>query len=285
MQKRTLHKLITQSLEIDSVSAIKANSVGFMCRSLILATLPHSKAYCSTYTRDNSYVSLTVQAGPNCNNIPYGTKPRLILAFLCTEAVKTKSRSIYLGTNLSNFMSKLGYQVTGGKNGSLSSFKEQFHSLLNCVYCVRFKDYNCQFIITYKSCVFNKESNQNDYGYCVLTEEFYKEIINRPVPCDLRLLNCLRNDSLAFDIYMWLTYRVNALADNICINWDSLANQFGADYTRERTFKAKFAKALSKIRVNWNVQAFVSRDGLLLMPSLSHIPKNSTVFSLKSLKK
>ena len=42
------------------------------------------------------------------NKLPYGNLPRLILAWICTEAVRTQSREIVLGRSLSKFMRALG---------------------------------------------------------------------------------------------------------------------------------------------------------------------------------
>ena len=50
------------------------------------------------------------------NKLPYGNLPRLILAWLCTEVVRTGSREIVLGKSLSDFMRALGvYSSSGGK--------------------------------------------------------------------------------------------------------------------------------------------------------------------------
>ena len=40
--------------------------------------------------------------------LPYGNIPRLLLAWVCTEAVRTQSRVITPGDSLSEFMRKVG---------------------------------------------------------------------------------------------------------------------------------------------------------------------------------
>ena len=42
------------------------------------------------------------------NKLPYGNFPRLILAWVCTEAVRTQSRELVLGRSLSEFMGRFG---------------------------------------------------------------------------------------------------------------------------------------------------------------------------------
>ena len=47
-----------------------------------------------------------MSAGIN-NKLPFGNLPRLLLAWVCIEAVRTGSREIILGKSLSEFMRKL----------------------------------------------------------------------------------------------------------------------------------------------------------------------------------
>ena len=49
------------------------------------------------------------------NKLPFGNLPRLLLAWLSTEAVRTQSRELVLGRSLSDFMRTLGvYSSAGG---------------------------------------------------------------------------------------------------------------------------------------------------------------------------
>ena len=52
------------------------------------------------------------------NKLPYGNIPRLLLAWVCTEAVRTQSRELVLGRSVAEFMRKLGiYHNSAGKGG------------------------------------------------------------------------------------------------------------------------------------------------------------------------
>ena len=44
-----------------------------------------------------------------------------------------------------------------------------------------------------------------------LSEKFYNEIINHPVPIDMNTLAALKRCSLGLDLYLWLVYRTFAL--------------------------------------------------------------------------
>ena len=55
------------------------------------------------YVRRNGPYTLVMSAG-GLNKLPFGNLPRLLLAWVCTEAVQTRSRVLVLGKSLSDFM-------------------------------------------------------------------------------------------------------------------------------------------------------------------------------------
>ena len=62
---------------------------------------------------------MSAEAG--LNKLPFGNLPRLLLAWVCTEAVRTQSRELVLGKfSLSKFMRTLGINSdSGGSRGDL----------------------------------------------------------------------------------------------------------------------------------------------------------------------
>ena len=62
------------------------------------------------------------------NKLPFGNIPRLLLAWVCTEAVRTQSRHLILGASLSEFMGKLGMDCVGGARTRL---RNQMRRLFN----------------------------------------------------------------------------------------------------------------------------------------------------------
>jgi hypothetical protein len=110
-----------------------------------------------------------------------------------------------------------------------------------------------------------------------LSEHFFNEVIDRPVPIDMRAIKALKQSPMALDIYTWLTYRASYLKRPTVIPWASLALQFGSDYTRLRAFKEAFLRELKKvILVYGQVQVEATDDGLLVRPSLTHISKKGS---------
>ena len=85
---------------------------GFMARTMALCSLPRSNpANRLQYKRVNGPFTLymTVTGG---NKLPYGNFPRLILAWVSTEAVRTQNRELVLGKSLADFMRALGVYST-----------------------------------------------------------------------------------------------------------------------------------------------------------------------------
>ena len=97
------------------VSASEADaSLGFMARTMALCSLPRSNpGNRKEYERVNGPFTLYMVAGGG-NKLPYGNLPRLILAWVSTEAVRTQSRELVLGKSLSEFMRTLGIYNSGG---------------------------------------------------------------------------------------------------------------------------------------------------------------------------
>ena len=97
------------------VSASEADpDRGFMARLLVLCSLPRSNPG-NQYrdVRRNGPYTLVMIAG-GLHKLPFGNLPRLILAWVCTEAVRTRSRVLILGPSLAKFMKTLGVYTTSG---------------------------------------------------------------------------------------------------------------------------------------------------------------------------
>ena len=91
-----------------------------MARLLALCSLPRTNPKNQhEFKRVNGPYTLYMVAGGG-NKLPYGTLPRLLLAWVCTEAVRTQSPELILGDSLSEFMRKVGiYSTSGDKHTRL----------------------------------------------------------------------------------------------------------------------------------------------------------------------
>ena len=122
----------TVRLAIEDELAHEAGALGFMARAMVQATLPHRAVDGTYFERKNGSFTLSLMASPKIG-LPYGSIPRLLLAWVTTEAVKTRSRELELGDSMSAFMSELGLKPTGGANGSITRLKNQTRRLFSIV--------------------------------------------------------------------------------------------------------------------------------------------------------
>jgi hypothetical protein len=99
----------------------------FMARQLVQATLPHKNpGTVPLWKRTNGNLTLAIQPGIDIRSgqshgYPYGTVPRLLLFWMTTEAVRTKSHRPELGHTLSDFMLQLGLNPDNGSMGAKRS--------------------------------------------------------------------------------------------------------------------------------------------------------------------
>lgn len=281
LSPQSIDSLINQALAIEDEQAQEAGALGFMARAMVQATLPHRKVDGNEFERRNGSFTLTLQA-PSKIGLPYGSIPRLLLAWVTTEAVKTKSRELELGDSMSSFMAELGLTPTGGANGSITRLKNQTRRLFSATITAAYEDgeqvADMGYRLADRSVLWWHSKDPEQAGLwkstVTLSEHFFNEVIDRPVPIDMRAIKALKQSPMALDIYTWLTYRASYLKRPTVIPWSSLALQFGSNYAQLRQFKAAFLDELKKVvLVYGQVQVEATEHGLIVKPSLTHISK------------
>jgi hypothetical protein len=291
MKKNRDEELLRHALAIGDVEAQEAGSLVFSARALVLASLPYrDPGEVPSFGRKNGGFSLSIQPGWDSENnvslgFPYGNVPRLLLAWITTEAARKKSRDLEFGKSLTDFMSQLGLRPTGGEEGSIRRLRQQmirlFGAHISCMYVGegRFSMQNVQ--VASHTELWWDPLQPDDTGKfkagsgITLGYEFFQEIINRPVPLDLRVIHAIKKSPLALDIYAWMTYRMSYLKKPTTIPWASLALQFGTDYTRLRDFKKSFLEQLAAVKLMYCHARFSteSTKGLTLYPSRPQVLK------------
>jgi hypothetical protein len=273
---RRQQKIIDAGLRCQDEPA-QGLDVGYAARMAVLATLPHSARPGKEFTRRNGHYRMTIWSD---EGLPYGTVPRLLLAWCTTEAVRTQSPQLYLGNNLSQFMERLGLVPTGGRWGTVPRLKEQarrlFASRISCTYddgqSWRIRSVQ---VVDDADLWWSQAPGQDTLweSQLLLNQRFFQELVDRPVPIDLRALEALRRSALALDIYLWLTYRMSYLKGKTLVPWAELEAQFGAGYTRPDNFRAHFTKQLKAVAAVFPVRASPSTRGLELLPSPPHVKR------------
>ena len=92
--------------------------------------------------QDEAGVELLAPIGPRAGANTYGNLPRLILAWLCTEAVRTQNRVLVLGKSLSDFMRELDIYAGGGN--AHTKLRNQMKRLFGCTVSLIYEDKNGQ---------------------------------------------------------------------------------------------------------------------------------------------
>lgn len=124
-----VNKLVTKFLAIEAENAKEAGTLVFTARAMVVATLPHSKPDGFLFQRNNGDYTLTMMADPKFG-LPYGSLPRLLLAWLTREAKRTQSPEIYLGKTFSAFLRALKLTQSGGERGDATRLREYIeHSI------------------------------------------------------------------------------------------------------------------------------------------------------------
>ena len=139
---QALHHFTLSDQVNQLVSASEADpDRGFMARTMALCSLPRTNpGNRLQYVRRNGPYQLYMIAGGG-NKLPYGSLPRLILAWVCTEAVRTQSRELVLGRSLSEFMRTLDiYSTSGGSRGDRTRLRNQMRRLFNAHVQLAYKD-------------------------------------------------------------------------------------------------------------------------------------------------
>ena len=114
-QARRGFTLADQVDQLVGASESGPRSAAFMARTMALCSLPRSNPRDRLrYVRRNGPYTLVMNAG-GLYKLPFGHLPRLLMAWISTEAVRTQSRVLVLGDSLSEFMRALDIYSSDGK--------------------------------------------------------------------------------------------------------------------------------------------------------------------------
>ena len=262
--------------------------LGFMARLLALCSLPRSNpGNRLQYKRVNGPYTLIMYSS-GAYKLPFGNIPRLLMAWVCTEAVRTQSRELLLGRSLSKFMRALGIKSnSGGARGEYTRLRNQMKRLFGCTVSLIYKDEHGEAavnsLIARRTEFWWNERKPDDPALwdskIELGEDLFNEIIRHPVPLDMNTLTALKRSSLGLDLYLWLTYRTFALRAPQQLTWRQVYRQFGADPAQAgdknivNAFRTKCLRELKKIKLAWPGLNYSTAPAVLILhPSTPAIP-------------
>ena len=165
---------------------------GFMARTMALCSLPRSNpGNRLQYKRVNGPYTLYMIAGGG-NKLPFGNLPRLLMAWVSTEAVRTQSRELVMGRSLSEFMRTLGVYDSSGRTQTRlrNQMKRLFSAHVSLIYEDEHREATAAALIADLTDFWWNPRRPDQPSLWEskihLSEPFFNEIIQHPVPIDMK---------------------------------------------------------------------------------------------------
>jgi hypothetical protein len=232
------------------------------------------------WSRQNGAVSLRIHSGeiriPGTNRwryagVPYGCKPRMLLAFLNGEALRTGSPVVHLEESLRAFLARFELNQ-GGR--TMRAVKDQLTRLAVA---------SVSLAMTYDTDRWRQQTTNIVEGLDLwlerdgtrrtawptkveLSPRYFSSLQDHAVPLDDRAIIALANNARALDIYAWLAQRLWRLhRPELLVSWAHLQDQFGGDLVSPRRFRQLFRHTLTLAHSQYPAARLEFVDGGLLL--------------------
>jgi hypothetical protein len=250
----------------------------FNSRPFLLCGLPIRRPPSGTliHERRNGHFVLHVCGHPHFG-LPYG-QDRLVPIWVATQAVRLRSREIHFGT-AADILNELGLPLDGIHYRRLiESFQRVFASTIyfgrehrqNVWECARFNYF--ERLRLWRNAV--PGTVEADGNSVVLSEAFFTELRNHPIPVEREVVRALAHSAGALDFYMWLVWRSYGRTTGQRVplfSASGLISQVGtSDYGRPRDFARTVRRWLNVVQQFWpSCPAELAPDGtaLILRPA------------------
>jgi hypothetical protein len=261
-----------------SYLASEENPLGSVYSGWAQAALPHRRlSDDALWQVKNDRLSLIIEPGartmpngpPVRVGVPYGSRARLILIYLQSEALRTNSREVELGRSLRVWLGRMGIPI-GGK--SMAEVRDQAERISLCHMTFEIAQgrrigLTSEKLVT--SAMLEEGEGVSRLIQTVrLSDSFYEQLRRYPVRIDETAVKQISNNSMALDVYCWLAYRLHVLTGPTPISWQALHAQFGHGIARMVHFKKQFRPTLSlALAVYPEAQVNQVDQGIVLHPS------------------
>lgn len=262
----------------------ESQAIGITYSGFCMTALPHKRLPDEQiWRRGSGNISLLIepvrvhgQGEPRYLGVPYGSRARLILLYLQTEAIRNNSRDVEIGRSMRDWLQRMDIGI-GGK--TYRDVREQASRIGACRLTFKWQAddgrstaWDHDHIIK-SGFAFHDLGEDDRQGMLWnetvrLGETFFEELRRHPVPIFEPAIRHIANQSLTIDVYIWLAYRLHVLERPTAISWPSLREQFGPTYGNLRAFRQRFLQSLDMALAVYP-QAKVEADGrgLRLYPS------------------
>jgi hypothetical protein len=243
---------------------------------MCLTVLPHRATEPDAiWSRASANANLEVHplrdATGTYRGVPYGPKARLMLLFLQSEALKTRSRFVELGRSMRQWLLSMGVRDCGTNYKVVA---DQAERIENCLLRFRYqgKDGENRWQDSIIRGSFRPFA-EDGAATVELSDGFYEALTKHPVPICESAIRLLADTCMPLDIYLWLAYRLHSLDQLKIVSWNALHLQFGAGTRLLKHFKPRFARDLElAMAVYPDAAVELTDDGIRMRPSPPPVP-------------
>ena len=260
---------------------------GFVHAGFAMTALPHKRTDAPEWVRDGADIRLRIESGKTHDGtvvgVPFGYVARLILLYLQTEAIKTRSREVELGRSMHSWLKAMGlnsggkgYEAVREQSRRLSLCRLTFYRVAEGGEAVLNGGFVREAILPARDVAGDGTQLPLWRETVILDEVFYESLIRHPLPVREAAIRALSGRSMAIDLYIWLAYRLHHLAQPTRVPWPALYRQFGAGFAQPRQFRGHAREALALALAAYpEAKVRVEEDAVTLMPSPAPIPERS----------
>ena len=272
------------SRNVAPVDPETADSISFQYVPLIQCSFPHADpGEATVFSRRNGWLELTLSTARPEMGLPYGVPARLLTIYCASEAIRTRSPEIFLGSNVNEFLRRLDVPITRGERGSQRVYANQLMRLLHCAVSIdeNITDANGRTGLHIRQALFAQEARlwwdtdgAGQGSSLVLSDVLYESILERSAPLSTNAIKQLRKSPMDLDVYAWLVHRLFTLSRPSTVTWAQLSGQFGHGYTEARKFRHYFLDSLKRVQVAYpEANLKVGDVGVILLPSKPHVAR------------
>ncbi len=255
--------------------------IGFLYSGWCQAALPHKRiADDQRWQVDGDRISLMIEPGARMQQgkvpipvgVPYGSRARLILIYLQSEALRYPEPGSGIGRSMRQWFGQMGIPV-GGK--SVQMIRDQAERISRCkltfqVFVGKRVGMVQQTIVDTVMFIEDQDARQGGLfaETARLSEGFFDQLQRHPVPLADAAIKTLANNSQAIDVSAWLAYRLHVLTKPVAAFVESDQEQFGQNVGRMDDFRRRFLPNLAlAMAVYPDAKVEQTDTGLTLHPS------------------
>jgi hypothetical protein len=266
--------------------------ISFHYVPLIQCSFPHADPGESrSFTRRNGWLELTLGTTRPETGLPYGVPARLLTIYCASEAVRSKSPEVFLGTSVHDFLRRLDVPITRGDRGSLRVYANQLLKLIHCTLTIdeNIKDASGRTGLHIRQALFAEEARLwwddetrgvGQGSSLVLSSVLFHSILDRSAPLSTSAIKQLRKSPMDLDVYAWLVHRLFNLSKPSTVTWSQLSEQFGHGYSELRRFRRFFTESLKRVQAVYpEAKLKVADAGVILLPSRPHLAPTTIAVS------